>query len=216
MTSLTANVGVTFDKLVVDVDLRVDAGEIVGLLGENGAGKTTVLRAVAGLLALDRGIIECNGTVFDDPSQNLFVEAPLRNVGVVFQDYRLFPHLSALANVAFGLRCRSVDHQGANKIAYEWLERFGLLDHAQHRPAALSGGQAQRVALARALAIEPAVLLLDEPLAAIDEASRPSMRSELRQYLQGYSGVTILVSHVASDIEALATRTVAMHRGHIV
>src|SRR5205085_7876386 len=128
----------------------------------------TILRALAGLQPIDRGRITINGRVVDDSAADVLVAPQDRRVGVVFQDYRLFAHLSALDNVAFGLRCRGTSRPEARRTAREWLERLDVADHAGHRPAALSGGQAQRVALARALATEPDVLLLDEPLAAID------------------------------------------------
>ncbi len=215
MSFLHAVVGVDFPALTVDVELTAEAGQSLGLVGRNGAGKTTVLRAIAGLRPLDRGRISLNGTLIDDPSTDTFVEPQKRKVGVVFQDYRLFPHLSALDNVAFGLRCASHDRKAARAKASEWLTRLDLADHADNRPATLSGGQAQRVALARALAIEPDVLLLDEPLAAIDPDARQRIRSDLARYLTGFQGVTVIVSHQHDDIRVLADRAIVVEHGRV-
>src|SRR6478752_3674278 len=151
--TLAARVGVRLGTLDLDVDLRVDAGETVALLGPNGAGKTTVLRAMSGLTPIDAGRIELDGTLLDDGAAT-FVPPERRPVGVVFQDYVLFPHLSALDNVAFGLRAHGTGRSEARRVARRWLDTVGLGDHADRRPAALSGGEAQRVALARALAVE--------------------------------------------------------------
>src|SRR5213595_297187 len=143
----------------LDVVLTAKPGDVVALLGPNGAGKTTALRALAGLTPLDAGHLHLDGTPLDGtPPES-------RPVGVVFQDYLLFPHLSALDNVAFGPRRHGVDRRSARRQAADWLSRVGLADHARKKPRQLSGGQAQRVALARALAVHPVLLLLDEPLA---------------------------------------------------
>ncbi len=212
---LHAIVGVDHPTLSVDVELRVDAGQSLGLVGRNGAGKTTVLRAIAGLRPLDRGSITLNNVVVDDPSTDTFVEPQRRKVGVVFQDYRLFPHLSALDNVAFGLRCASLDRKAARSQAAEWLAQLDLAEHANAMPAALSGGQAQRVALARALAIQPDVLLLDEPLAAIDPNARMRIREDLSRYLSGFKGVTVIVSHQHDDVRALASQAIIVEAGRV-
>ena len=133
-----------------------------------------------------------------------------RPVGFVFQDYLLFPHLSALENVAFGLRARGLDRAEARRRATDWLDRVGLAGHAGARPRALSGGQAQRVALARALAAEPRLLLLDEPLAALDASTRIEVRRELRRQLDGFDGVRLLVTHDPLEAIALAERLVVL------
>jgi molybdate transport system ATP-binding protein len=137
-------------------------------------------------------------------------------VAVVFQQYLLFPNLSALENVAFGLRARGVAKAAAGQQAREWLERVGLADHADHRPQALSGGQAQRVALARALATKPRLLLLDEPLAALDAGTRSEVRRDLRRHLATFDGVRLLVTHDPVDAYALADRVVILEAGRIV
>ena len=149
-------------------------------LGPNGAGKSTLLRALAGLVPLDAGAIRVDGAVVDEPATGTFVVPERRNVGVVFQDYLLFPHLSVLENVAFGLRSRGVSRVEARRRASDWLMRLGVDDRARARPGALSGGQQQRVALARALVTEPRLLLLDEPLAALDVGIRTGLRRDLR------------------------------------
>jgi molybdate transport system ATP-binding protein len=166
----------------LDLRLTAEPGEVVALLGPNGAGKTTALRALAGLVPMADGHIRVDGTELRT------VPPERRGVGMVFQDYLLFPHLSALDNVAFGLRCQGLRKREARRLAAEWLENVGLAEHAASRPRALSGGQAQRVALARALAVGPRLLLLDEPLSALDAHTRLEMRSSLRHRLAGFDG----------------------------
>ena len=177
--SLAANVGVALGELDLDATVAAGEGETLAILGPNGAGKTTLLRCLAGLVALDRGRIELDDEVLDDGSR-VFVPPERRSVGVVFQDYLLFPHLSVLENVAFGLRSRGVDRRAARRRAAAALEPVGLAEAAGRKPRELSGGQAQRVALARALATEPRLLLLDEPLAALDQSARGVVRRDLR------------------------------------
>lgn len=212
---LRAEIGLTQGDLELSVDLTVDDGEVVAVLGPNGAGKTTLVRALAGLLAIDRGRIEVDGHVLDDPDTGTFVPAARRSVGVVFQDYALFPRLSARDNVAFGLQARGADRRSSLVTADEWLERLGVGDHGALRPDALSGGQAQRVALARALATEPRLLLLDEPLAALDASSRLHVRGELRRHLREFSGLRVLVTHDPIDALVLADRLVIVESGRV-
>jgi molybdate transport system ATP-binding protein len=214
--SLDAHVGVTVGALQLDVELRVAPGEVLALLGPNGAGKTTVLRALAGLAVLDHGRITIDGTVMDDPATDVFVEPEHRPIGVVFQDYLLFQHMSVRENVAFGLRARGVARQQARTRADEWLARVALSDYADQRPRALSGGQAQRVALARALAATPRVLLLDEPLAALDAATRATVRRDLRRFLDSFDGMRVLVTHDPVDAYALADRVAIVEHGRVV
>jgi molybdate transport system ATP-binding protein len=209
--TLEARVDVTVGGFRLDVELEAAAGQVVAVVGPNGAGKTTLLRALAGLLAIDRGRIALDGAVLDDPASGVFVGPDRRPVGIVFQDYLLFPHLTALENVAFGLGRA----HGARGRAAEWLARVGLADRAGDRPARLSGGQAQRVALARALATDPALLLLDEPLAALDAATRAEVRRHLRRHLDGFAGVRLLVTHDPLDALTLADRLVILEGGRV-
>jgi molybdate transport system ATP-binding protein len=201
--------------LDLDVDLRADAGETIAVLGPNGAGKTTLLRALAGLQGLASGHVVVGGAVWEDTARGIHVDTAARPVGVVFQDYLLFPHLSVLDNVAFGLRCRQEGRAAARRRALEWLERIGLADYGSARPRELSGGQAQRVALARALATEPPLLLLDEPLAALDATARASTRRDLRRHLATYPGVTVLVTHDPLEAASLADRLVVLEAGQV-
>src|SRR5262249_2599765 len=133
----------------------------------------------------------------------------------VFQDYLLFPHLTVLENVAFGLRSRGTSRAEARHRAHEWLARVGLDDHARARPTALSGGQQQRVALARALGTEPRLWLLDEPLAALDAGTRTELRRDLRTHLNTFRGARVLVTHELLDAVALADRLVVIEEGHV-
>ncbi|MFI7426408.1 ABC transporter ATP-binding protein [Micromonospora sp. NPDC049836] len=200
----------------LDVRLRIAAGEVVALLGPNGAGKTTALRALAGLHPLSAGHLTLGGTDLDHPERRRWVPPERRPVGVVFQDYLLFPHLSALDNVAFGPRRRGADRRAARARAQAWLDRVGLGGQARDRPRQLSGGQAQRVALARALAVEPTLLLLDEPLAALDARTRLDTRAELQRHLGAHAGATLLVTHDPLDALVLADRLVIVEQGRVV
>jgi molybdate transport system ATP-binding protein len=193
----------------LDVHLTATAGQTVVVVGPNGAGKTTLLRALAGL-------VPAAGPILLDGVDLAPVDAERRPVGVVFQDHVLFPHLSARENVAFGLRCHGATRRVARKQADAWLARVGLADHASHRPGALSGGQAQRVALARALATSPRLLLLDEPLAALDATTRATTRRDLVLRLRAHDGVRIVVTHDPVEALALADRLVVLEAGCVV
>ncbi len=213
--SLEARVGLTLGQLGLDVELAVATGELVVLLGPNGAGKTTLLRALAGLVALERGRVALDRSVLEDAGTGRRVPTERRPIGFVFQDYLLFPHLSALENVAFGLRARGTARAEARRRARAWLERVGLAEHADARPRALSGGQAQRVALARAMVADPRLLLLDEPLAALDAATRSEVRRDLRRHLASFDGTRLLVTHDPLEAMTLADRLVVLERGRI-
>jgi molybdate transport system ATP-binding protein len=213
--TLRAHVRVAFDTFSLDAELNVDDDELCVLVGPNGAGKTTLLRALTGLVPLDSGSVRIAGDVVDDPGDDVFVPPERRSIGVVFQEYLLFPHMTVLENVAFGLRAHGVRRSQARVRALEWLQRVGLADRRDAKPGTLSGGQAQRVALARALAPEPALLLLDEPLAALDVQHRATVRRELHELLAGFSGARILVTHDAVDALTLADRIVILEEGRI-
>ncbi|MFC4147389.1 ABC transporter ATP-binding protein [Micromonospora mangrovi] len=200
----------------LDVRLEIAAGEVVALLGPNGAGKTTALRALAGLHPLTAGHLTLDGVDLDRPARRRWVPPERRPVGVVFQDYLLFPHLTARDNVAFGPRRHGADRRAARALAESWLDRVGLAAQAGRRPRQLSGGQAQRVALARALAVDPALLLLDEPLAALDARTRLDTRAELHRHLADHPGATLLVTHDPLDALVLADRLVIVEEGRVV
>ncbi len=213
---LDAEVTVERGGFRLDLPLTVAAGEVVAILGPNGAGKSTAVRALAGLLPLTDGHVSLGGRPVDDPRTGVFVSPQRRAIGVVFQDYLLFPHLSAAENVAFGPRCRGLGRDQARRVAVRWLDAVGLADLAQRRPRQLSGGQAQLVALARALAVEPALLLLDEPLAALDARTRLDTRADLHRHLSGHPGATLLVTHDPLDALVLADRLVIVEGGQVV
>lgn len=197
------------------LELSVAAGEVVALLGPNGAGKTSTLRALAGLTPLSGGWITMDGQDWDRPPRTL-VPASHRPVGVVFQDYLLFGHLSVTENVAFGLRARGMKRREAIDRATRWLAAVGLTSLADAKPGRLSGGQAQRTALARALATEPRLLLLDEPLSALDAGTRMTIRSELNRHLSAFTGAALVVTHDPLDAMVLADRLVVLEDGHVV
>ncbi len=204
------------DTVSLDVELAVAPGEVLGLIGPNGAGKSTLLRALAGLVALDGGRTALGRQVLDDPAAGTRIAPEQRPVGFVFQDLRLFPHLSALENVAFGLRARGAGRAEARRTAARWLSRVGLADRTGSRPGQLSGGQAQRVALARALASDPGLLLLDEPLSALDAATRAEVRRDLRGHLSAFAGPTIVVTHDPVDALTLTDRLVVLAEGQVI
>ena len=212
--SLSAAVRVRRGGLHLDVALDVADGEVLAVLGPNGAGKFTLLRVLAGLLGADEARTDVDGEVWDRPGAHL--PAHRRRLGMVFQDHLLFPHLSVADNVAFALRTRGTPRREARAAALGWLDRVGVGDLADRRPDALSGGQAQRVALARALVGSPALLLLDEPLSALDARTRLTVRAELRRHLAEFRGSTVLVTHDPVDAMALADRVVVVEDGAVV
>ncbi|MGK5739938.1 ABC transporter ATP-binding protein [Micromonospora sp. URMC 103] len=213
---LDAHLVVDRGSFRLDLPLTVNPGEVVALLGPNGAGKTTALRALAGLLPLSAGHLTLAGRDLDHPGRRLWSPPERRPIGVVFQDYLLFPHLTALDNVAFGPRRQGLHRRAARERAADWLDRMGLGEQARRRPRQLSGGQAQRVALARALAVEPALLLLDEPLAALDARTRLDTRAQLQHHLAAHPGATLLVTHDPLDALVLADRLVIVEHGRVV
>ena len=193
---------------------RIEPGTTVAVLGPNGAGKSTLIRCLAGLSAIDTGSIAIGGVVVDDGTR--CVPPAKRQAGVVFQDYALFPHLSVLENIAFGPRSHGAGQAASRSVAREQLDALGIGDLADRRPGQLSGGQAQRVALARALATSPKLLLLDEPLAALDAQTRERVRVELERTLQGFDGCVLLVTHDPLDALLLADRVLVLEQGRIV
>jgi len=192
------------ESFVLDVPLAIAPGRTVALLGPNAAGKSTAVNLLAGLIPLDDGRIALAGRTLDDPGRDVFVPPEERRVGVVFQDYVLFPHLTVAQNIAFGPRSRKVAHSVAGENAADWLDRLGLTELANRKPGDLSGGQAQRVALARALITEPDLLLLDEPLAALDVTTRVRLRHTLADHLDVFAGPRLLITHDPTEAFLLA------------
>ncbi|GMA33331.1 ABC transporter ATP-binding protein [Litorihabitans aurantiacus] len=192
----------------VRLDLRVDPGEVLALTGPNGTGKSSLLAALAGTLPLASGSLSLGGEVLDGVAA--WVPPERRGVGLVPQQHLLFGHLSAVENVAYGLRARGVRRRVARAEAAGWLDRLGLSDRAHLRADALSGGQSQRVAIARALAAHPAYVLLDEPFAALDVGVRADVRALVADALRELAVPAVLVTHDEADVDALATRAVAL------
>ncbi len=214
--SLEAKVGLQLGSLDLDVDITVDSGEVMAILGPNGSGKTTLLQALAGLLSLGSGRVALDGELLEEPHDGVRLAAADRPVGFVFQDYLLFPHLTVLENVAFGLRSRGMDRSGARDTAMGWLSAMGVESYASAKPGSLSGGQSQRVALARALAPNPRLLLLDEPLAALDAGTKLEVRRELSRHLSSFQGIALMVTHNPLEAAALADRLIVLEGGRVV
>ena len=212
--SLDAHVVTHRGEFVVDVSLQADEGDVLALLGPNGSGKTTTLDAIAGLQPLDSGHVRVSGSTWCDAQTVLPPQQ--RRTGLVAASHLLFPHLSALENVAFGPRSRGMGRPQARARAQAELDALGIGDLAGRRPSALSNGQAQRAALARALATDPAVLLLDEPLSALDPTTRADVRAGLAHRLAGFDGVTVLVTHDPLDALTLGDRLVFVEAGRVV
>jgi len=188
-------------------EFSIDVGnEIVGMFGANGSGKTSVLRTIAGLCPLGNGELKLGDDLVDAPAKNMFVLPEMRNIGMVFQDHSLFPFMTAVDNAAFPLLMRGVKRTAAVKMAAEMLEQFGVAHVAQHMAPTLSGGQSQRVAIVRALIGSPSAVLLDEPLSAIDEESRESVRNHIREHLVRLGVSAIVVSHDRTELDHLCTR----------
>lgn len=197
------------------VDLTLGAG-VTALVGPSGAGKTTLLRLIAGLTRPDEGSIRLGGVTLNDTARGYHLAPGQRDVGLVFQEYALFPHLSVGENVAYGLRARRVSREERRRRVAAMLDRLGIGALAHERPARLSGGQRQRVALARALVLQPRALLLDEPLAALDMQTRAAVRRELVTILAGLEIPTLLVTHDYADALAFRQRIVVMAEGRVV
>ena len=213
--SLAVDVVVRRGGFEVEAAFVAERGETLALLGPNGSGKSTLVAAIAGLAPPERGRIALEGTTLDDVDHRAHVLPEHRPIGVMFQDLLLFPHLSALENIAFPLRARGVDRATARARAVRLLRELGLGARAETRPLELSGGEAQRVALARALVAEPSLLLLDEPLSALDVGARARIADLLREELRRFPGVRILVTHDPVEAATLADRLVLLESGHV-
>src|SRR6478752_3636388 len=209
---MSLELSATLAQRDLGVTLEVGTGEVVALLGPNGAGKSSILSVVSGLLRPDSGTTTLNGRVLT--SDSVWVPPPARGVALLAQDPLLFPHLTVLDNVAFGPRSLGRPRAEARRTAQHWLAEVDAGDLADRKPHQLSGGQAQRVAIARALAAEPQLLLLDEPMAALDVAVAPALRQVLKRVLE--SQTAIIVTHDLLDALLLADRVVVVEDGSIV
>ncbi len=198
------------------ITLDLQSGEILGLLGPSGCGKTTLLRLIAGFETLDSGTIELSGEVIATVNQSVVPEK--RNIGMVFQDYALFPHLTIAKNIAFGLQKTSRKRFAPAQVSaltQESIQRVGLSGLESRYPHELSGGQQQRVALARALAPQPAIILLDEPLSNLDIQVRLRLRQEIRSILKNAGTSAIFVTHDQEEALSMCDRIAVMNQGHL-
>jgi molybdate transport system ATP-binding protein len=211
---LRASVASTLREFELDVELEVERGSCVALVGPSGAGKSTVLRAIAGLHRPDRGRIELDGEWWFDADAGIDLPPEQRSVGYLFQEYALFPHLRAWSNVAFGLD--HIPRAERRERAERTLDRFGILRLADERPGNLSGGERQRLALARALAREPELLLLDEPLSALDARTAATAERELSAAIAEVGVPTVLVTHNFAEAALLADTVAVIDLGHVV
>jgi molybdate transport system ATP-binding protein len=211
--SLVVDATVERDAFTVTAAFEALPGRPLALVGPNGAGKSTLVAAIAGLLPVASGTISVGELVLSAAAG--LVPPELRRIGVVFQDFLLFPHLTVRDNVAFAVRVRGSSRAVARDEIQPWLERFELDHLAARHPAQLSGGQRQRVALARALASDPEVLVLDEPMASLDVEVRDEVRADLARHLREFGRPTVLVTHDADDVYALADDIVVLQNGRI-
>jgi len=200
----------------LDVKLGVAKGEILMLVGDNGCGKTTLLNLVAGLQSPDEGRIALDGRPLFDSSLKVNVAPEARNIGYVFQSYALFPHMSVYDNVAFGLCTRHLSRREIDDRVKDHLEGAGLWEIRNAKAVNISGGQKQRVALARALIIEPGLLLLDEPLSALDVRKQAAMRRDLREMIHACNVPSIIVTHDLRDVSCIGDRACLLETGKIV
>ncbi|HMK45026.1 MAG TPA: ABC transporter ATP-binding protein [Methanocella sp.] len=201
---------------MLDVDIAVADGETLVLMGSNGSGKTTVLNLISGLMRPDEGTIETAGMTLFSEEAGIDVPPEARNIGYVFQNYALFPHMTVFDNVAFGLRMRRTTPREIRRQVEEELGPVGLWELRNVKASRLSGGQKQKVALARCLITEPALLLLDEPLNALDAETHDLLRESIHQRLKRERITSIIVLHSASDTLTLGGRVCVMDRGKVV
>lgn len=214
MSSLRVQARVDQRDAHFDVDL--DDGDVLAVLGPNGAGKSTLLSLVAGLLRPDEGTVTLGDTVVTDTGSGVFVPPHARGVAMLAQKALLFPHMTASANVAYAPQCKGRSRSEARAVAQKWLQAVDAGHLADRKPAQLSGGQAQRVAVARALAAEPRVLLLDEPMAALDVTAAPALRRLLRSIFREQRRTAVIVTHDLLDALAIANKVIVVERGRIV
>lgn len=201
--------------VVRGIDLSLTRGECVALLGPSGCGKSTLLNMIAGILEVDRGVISCDGVTMDDPKRGVRLPMQKRHFALVFQDFSLWPHMNVRDNVAFGLRMRGIRGSKRQERTDRALDRVQMGAYAKRYPAELSGGQQQRVAIARAMVVEPRVLLLDEPLSALDARLREELRDELSDLIRDLNMTTIFVTHDQTEALTMADRIAVMNEGVI-
>ena len=213
---LTACLNKQLRDFHLHITLSVQQGEVLVLLGENGSGKSTTLNLLAGLLIPDSGSITLNDKTLFCRNSHIICPPEERNIGYVFQNYALFPHMSTFENVAFGLRMRKISRDQIQIQVHKTLEELGINQFCEEKVTDLSGGQRQRIALARALVIQPHLLLLDEPLTALDQRSREKIRLELRTHLVRSNRPTILVTHSRKDARILGDRVMILDQGRVI
>jgi len=213
---LTAVLDTHLNTFHLDINFSAGKGKTTVLLGESGAGKSTVLRLLAGLLHPERGHISLEGNTYFDSERHIAIPPQERPFGYVFQDYVLFPHLTTFENVAFGLRAQHLPRNVVRQRVGEALEQVHLAGYDQRRPAQLSGGQQQRVAIARALALHPQLLLLDEPLAALDIQTRREVRQELRNLLSSVGITTVMVTHQYLEALLFGYHILVLEQGQVI
>lgn len=199
----------------LEVTTQIAEGEILMLVGDNGCGKTTLLNMIAGLIEPDTGMIALDGRPLFDSGLKIDITPERRNIGYVFQSYALFPHMSVYDNVAFGLRTRKLSRKEIDLLVRDHLTAAGLWEIRNARAVDISGGQKQRVALARALIIEPDILLLDEPLSALDVRKQAEMRKDLRERIHSCGVPSIIVTHDLRDVASIGDRACLLERGRI-
>lgn len=215
MSGLEAVIAVDRGDLDLELELSIPADGTVALLGPNAAGKSTVVDVLCGLLPLDSGRIVLDGKTLDEPKSGVFVAPHDRAIGVVFQGNLLFPHLTVAENVEFGLRSSGTARSQARHEALDMLASIGMRELATRSPSELSGGQAQRIALARALVGSPRMLLLDEPLSALDATTRVDVQRSLSQHLDRFAGPRLLITHDPAEAFLLADEVVLIEDGRV-
>lgn len=202
----------TYDKLpaLYDVSFDVYDGEFLSILGPSGCGKTTLLRILIGLLSSD------SGTILKDGKDITNLDASQRGMGIVFQNYALFENMSVLKNVEYALKIKKETRDGARQRALDILERLGLMEHANKKPGELSGGQQQRVAIARTLVLNPDIILFDEPMSALDVATRLMLRDELKNIQKEFGTTCIYITHDQEEAFALSDRIMVMDKSRLI
>lgn len=213
VNNITKTFDESYDKVsyaLDDISFNVEKGEFLSILGPSGCGKTTLLRIIIGLLKADKGSIVLDGRDITNFSPGD------REMGIVFQNYALFENMTVLQNVSYALKLKKETKENAEKIAYDMICKMGLKDHISKKPKELSGGQQQRVAIARTLVLKPRIVLLDEPMSALDVATRLALRKELKKIQNEYNISMIYITHDQEEAFALSDRIIVMEKSKIV